>query len=498
MPGRIRLLLFTIILTWVVFAACRSRSELPRIEWTALPESIIEKAEDLKTGYLVVPERRFPEKGHRAIRLPFIIMKSRSSAPRLDPVLTTAGGPGGSTLARARSRQRNPLLEERDVILFEQRGTRFAKPALLAPKIDASLRSGWGTRLNGEPDPEQVARAMAETLHEYEEQGIDLAGYTTKESASDICDLRRLLGIDSWNLYGYSYSTKLMLTILRDNPEGVRAVVLDSILPLEANWDEEAPANILDTLQQVLTSALEDEVLGKRIDGLEERLFIFLAQANLQPVEIECKNPLAAGENLTLRLDAAGVMNCIYAGLEDSSVIPRLPLVIDEISRGDIQRLAPLAEAYLASFLGYAWGMRTAVWCNEEFPFERPARITETDSFPCELSRFVQTAVPLEALRFWPQGRPEPSENEPVRSDVPVLIASGEFDPDTPTKWAQAAASFLRNSQVVEFAGMSHVPLFSHPDADRIIREFLDHPRDKVDPGRAAMRLPFVITLKGK
>ena len=75
------------------------QTSVPRIEWADLP-AVVQKSPDLKTGFLVVPERRFPEPNGRTISLPFVIMKSRSASPRPDPVLFMTGGPGGSTLIR--------------------------------------------------------------------------------------------------------------------------------------------------------------------------------------------------------------------------------------------------------------------------------------------------------------------------------------------------------------------------------------------------------------
>jgi pimeloyl-ACP methyl ester carboxylesterase len=486
----------TLAAVGLVTAACgpapsiRIAAATARIEWASLDPSVAPPSPDLRTGYLVVPENR-EARSARMVRLPFIIMKSRSGSPNADAVLVSAGGPGGSILGRVRSRARNPLLADRDVILLEQRGTQFAEPALVAPRIREALRSGWRQNLNGDPDPATVVKALTDTVREYEAQGIQLAGYTTKESAADIADLRRLLGLASWNLYGSSYSTKLMLTVLRDAPEGVRAVILDSVLTLESNWDEEAPANILDAFRRLMAAARENEPLRARLEGFEERWNRFLEAANLQPIDMTVKDPLD-GRPFPLRLDAAGIMNCVYAGLENAALIPRLPLLIDEACRGRKGALAPLAEAYLGSSQDFAWGARLAVWSAEEFPFERRERILRPAGLPVGLARFVQTSVPLEALRVWPQGRPDARENRPVRSGVPALIAAGEFDPDTPLSWGRKTAELLEHAQLVVFAGMSHVPLFSHPEAGRIVREFLASPRQAVDPGRTGERRPFI------
>ena len=455
-------LLISLFLPPLLFAQGEIQPTVPRIEWTALPRKIVEKSPELKTGYLVVPERRYPTPTERTIRLPFIVISSRSASPRPDPVLYMAGGPGGSSMFRVSFFRHSSLLDDREVILLEQRGSRFAEPALMCPEIDSALRSGWGMNLNGDPDPQAVIVALTSAAHSLKEAGVDLAGYTTKESATDIAELRQLMGIASWNLYGVSYSTKLMLVVLRDHPQGVRAAILDSVLPLEANCDEETPANILGALDQMFDFCRQDERLRTRFSALRERFFSLLAEANRRPLEIVLKiHP--DSKLLSLRLDGAGIMNCIYAGLEDASTIPRLPLIIDAVCRGETARLAPLAQDYLVSPQGTAWGMRLAVWCNEELPFEKLEKILNPAGMPPELARFIQPQVPLEALRLWPQNRPDARENEPVRSNIPVLIAAGEFDPDTPTKWAHQAASFLPNAQLIEFAGYSHVPCTDIP-----------------------------------
>ena len=492
-------LILTVILALFAASACRRAGPTPaarvsRIDWAGLGQSVVPPGPDLRTGYLVVPENRKARSG-MMIRLPFVIMRSRSLEPSSDPVLISAGGPGGSILGHVRNRARNPLLEDRDVILLEQRGTRFAEPSLTAPRVSEALRSGWGVNLNGDPDPRAVKTALAATLDEYRDRRIDLSGYTTRESAADIADFRRLLGLASWNLYGSSYSTKIVLTVLRDFPEGIRAVVLDSVLTLESNWDEEAPANILDAFDRLIAAAREREPLRARLEGFEERWRGFLEAADRRPIDLTLKD-LIGGHPLAVRLDSVGLMNGVYAGLEDPGLIPRLPVLLDEAARGRADLMAPLAEAYLGSSQGFAWGDRLAVWCAEELPFESAARILHPAGLPPELARFVQTAVPVEALKLWPQGHPGPAENLPVRSRVPALIAAGEFDPDTPVAWSRRTASLLENSQFVVFAGMTHVPLFSHPEAGRILRQFLARPLGRINPGKTGERRPFAGALE--
>ena len=62
-------------------------------------------------------------------------------------------------------------------------------------------------------------------------EGIDLSAYNTTENSADFDDLRTVMGITQWNVYGLSYGTDLALSLLRDHPEGIRSVTIDSVAP---------------------------------------------------------------------------------------------------------------------------------------------------------------------------------------------------------------------------------------------------------------------------
>ncbi len=67
--------------------------------------------------------------------------------------------------------------------------------------------------------------------------GVDLSGYNTIENARDVHAFRRALGIEQWNVWGISYGTILSQAYIKEDPEGIRAIVLDSIVPLNAGQD---------------------------------------------------------------------------------------------------------------------------------------------------------------------------------------------------------------------------------------------------------------------
>ncbi|MBK9968826.1 MAG: alpha/beta fold hydrolase [Holophagales bacterium] len=238
----------------------------PRFAPAACP---IEVASDerIDCGVLLVPENR-EKPGSRTIRLPVMIFRSRSSHPAPDPLLFLGGGPGATSVARRRSGKGLPFLDERDFIVLEQRGTRHAEPALRVPGINALTAEIAAGRVHGDAARTAFVDAAAGCRKALVASGADLDGYTSAASADDVEDLRKALGYEKWNLFGISYGTRLALTVLRRHPAGVRAVVLDSVLPPEASFDEGASQHLLRALGVVFDGCAVDRECSTAIPDL--------------------------------------------------------------------------------------------------------------------------------------------------------------------------------------------------------------------------------------
>ena len=204
----------------------------------------------VECGYLTVPQNRADPDG-RKIRLVVATRKSTSPNPKPDPVVYLAGGPGGTALVHGFD---NWQLD-RDLILLGERGTIKDDPFLSCPEVDQFLADAVGI---GAEDPvydEKSAAALRTCRDRLTKQGINLAAYNTTENAADVADLRIAMGIDQWNIYALSYGTDLALQTLRDHPEGIRSVVLDSVLPPQANLMESGWASAAAALRRSSTAA---------------------------------------------------------------------------------------------------------------------------------------------------------------------------------------------------------------------------------------------------
>lgn len=94
-------------------------------------------------------------------------------------------------------------------------------------------------------------------------------------------------------------------------------------------------------------------------------------------------------------------------------------------------------------------GMNLSVECQEELSFLDEGRaLANVPAQPVPLYQNSIAAIQaaFSDCRVWNAAAADPIEAQPVVSDIPTLITAGEFDPITPAKWAESAASYLPNS----------------------------------------------------
>ena len=187
----------------------------------------------LRCGYVTVPENRAAPNG-RQLRLAVAIVKSTSAAPRPDPVVFIQGGPGQQLLAYAplvvSGGSFDFLRADRELILFDQRGTGYSEPAF-CPQLSVE----WGQiRRLGLPRPTRYLRqrdAFARCREVMRAAGVDLSQYQSRAIALDLEDVRLALGYEQWNLLGVSYGTRVGLEAMRSAPRGIRSAILDGPAP---------------------------------------------------------------------------------------------------------------------------------------------------------------------------------------------------------------------------------------------------------------------------
>ncbi len=425
------------------------------------------------------------------LHLPVIVFRSRSAAPRPDPVLFTAGGPGASSLGAFPSGKTIRLLDQRDLIVFEQRGTKYAQPSLDCPEVDAEHEKSFLYGLSVLADEAQELDAARACFRRLTGSGIDLSGYNNAEIAHDIVDLRHLLKIESWNLYGLSYSTWVMMDVMRMDPLGVRSALLESVEPPDVPYDEMGNANLQRSLDVLFDACAVDLECSRSYPDLRSSFTRMVRSLDTQSIEITVRD--ASGGIHRRPFTGRNAVDTIYSELNDAAVIPKLPRAIYNASKGNYGALVALASDGLSPD-SLSWGMRYSVWCADGLPLDNPTIVDRQTHnvyplFDGEISAAFNPAI----CSFWKVPAASAAEWLPLTSSIPTLIFAGEYDPNTPPSWGRRALRTLSHAYLYEFPGYSHTPSRSECAREMTIA-FFDDP-DKAPDTTCFARIkerPFV------
>lgn len=437
---------------------------------------------EVTCGYLYVPEDRANPQGTQ-LRLHVAIFHSYASRPEPDPVVYLEGGPGGNVLEMLPYSfwYFAPILEKRDLIFFDQRGTGYSGPLRL--NCDEYGNMLYDT-LDEQLTPDEMAALTIEAMtlcrDRLQGRGVNLAAYTSAENAADLADLRTVLNYDSWNLFGISYGTRLALTTMRDYPAGIRSVIIDSVVPLQVSLYDEEPANAEHALNVLFYRCALDPECNKQYPRLGTVFYELVAQLNAAPAEAIITHPVSNREYHVL-VDGDRLVGLVFSALYSADFIPLLPKIIYDVRAGDYTLLASTLESILHDRESFSIGMHFSVQCSEEAPFTSRDSVAEAAAaFPLLRGYFDEgpnSGQPLFALcEIWNTNPPNPVENAPVSSFIPTLVLSGEFDPITPARWGRQAAATLTNSYVYEIPGVGHGASVSAKCPMEILLEFLDNP----------------------
>lgn len=437
----------------------------------------------IECGTLVVPQNRRQTDG-TMLRLAVSVVHAPGSNPAPDPLLYLSGGPGSpavnGTVGLARSYAR--FMGNRDLIVFDQRGTGFSHPSLVCPEINQV-----GDRLieEGLSRIEKVhaeAEALLQCHGRLVSQGVDTTAYSSAASAADMEDLRQALGYAQWNIYAISYGTRLALTAMRDYPASIRSVILDSTYPLQTNLYTAMPYGIDRAFRMLFNNCAASPACNAAYPNLEQVFYATVARMNAAPVTIQVRHP-RTGATIVRAISGDDVIDNLFRMTYRTAELPGLPQFIYDTANGRYATLARFESDRLDRMFGgsFSQGMYFAVQCNEEIPFAtleemqaQAAAYPHLQSFFGSVMEFTEHIYRL--CTVYGVQTPDPRENEPVMSDIPTLLLAGEYDPITPPDWAPLAAQTLSRSYVYQFPATGHAVISRGACPVGMMRAFLSDP----------------------
>lgn len=436
---------------------------------------------DVECGFVTVPRRHTDPTGP-AIRLATVIIKSDAEKRAPEPLFIAQGGPGGSSIKSfAQLLVSSPQLRparNRDLVLWDQRGTFFSRPALLCPEVSkAELEAMTDTKNLSESEKDELQRDGYRACGERLAREVgDLSAFNTVENANDVDVIRQALGYGRIAFYGVSYGSELGQYLIRQHPAILHAVVLDAVVPTQFNLVTQVGSVKQRIAQKYFQGCEREAACRQAYPDLAKRLLTLLDRFDREPAKLAIRDPKNPGKTLTVKLSGEVLADALYQALYIRDVRPLIPYIIDRADQGDFTFISGLLLPLQLDNHDHAIGMYTAVVCTERG--DSDPSVIRTSGFN---SRLVRTELKgaqemIAVCKDWNVELLPREVLEPVKSDVPTLLLSGDFDPITPPNFATQIAPGLSRAQHVTFPRGAHGQAFDSSCANGIIESFLNNP----------------------
>ena len=417
-------------------------------------------------GRLTVPENRARPDGN-VIELAFVRIKSKAARPG-PPVVVLAGGPGGSGIAEARIFWHvfSPLLEVGDVIALEQRGTGRSTPYMMCQNIKGFEGDDLASRENMTRLLKERFRPCAE---EWRAKGVDVTAYNTRESADDVDDLRRALGAEKINLWGFSFGTQLGFMVIRRHGDRINRAIFAGV---EGPDDtRKLPSNIDAHFRDIARLVKADPQWSKLVPDFVALVRSVHERLEREPVVVEVVNRRTKEKN-KVRVGKFALQVIVGIDAGDSKDIASFPALYHSISKGDYTLLAQRVQSLQDRItVPIPWAMIFSTDCASGATRARDRRI----------AREAPRSLLGDAINFpWPDicevwGNPDLGDalRAPVRSRVPVLFISGTLDARTPVSNSREIIKGFPNGKLLVVENAGHEDVFSPPAAVEAIADFI-------------------------
>jgi len=398
-----------------------------------------------RCGTFTVYEDRAAGTG-RTLDLNIVLMPATGPEVK-EPLFMLAGGPGqaATDLAVLALQPFAPVREHRDVVLVDQRGTGKSNRIDCPVEAEETPQSVFGNLF----DPDQVRECLQQVRTH-----ADPTFYTTDLVVDDLDAVRDWLGYEQVLLWGGSGGTRTALVWLRRHPDRVAGALLDGVTPTDFRAPSTYARGCQDALDQMFADCRQQEACHTAFPDLEADFAKLAARFENGPVSTQITD--GEGKQVPIEMYLGDFGYAVRGLIYRSRTLAKLPAMIHLAATTD--DLGPFAQAYWQRQVGLrpivAMGVHFSIFCSEDLRFigdENVEGFTKDTFLGTYL--FDQYSG---ACEEWEVAEVDESFLGPVKSDVPVLLFSGHYDPSTTVALAEQVASHLPNSRHVVVRNESH------------------------------------------
>lgn len=426
--------------------------------------------ERVNCGYLQVPENHSIPEG-RKLNIAYVILKARNSSTNNEPLIFFMGGPGGEMLSPGFIEMwlNTPIIENRDVILFDQRGTNYSAEL---PDIGLSLFNILAADANVASEQAMFIDSLSLYKEICQKQGIDLGSFNSFENAKDVGLLMKHFAYKKYNLFGSSYGTRLARIVMEMYPEMVNSVILDSPSPLEGDFLLSRLHGYTKALQRVIDNCeLNVECKGK-YPNLEHDYLIAIEEFKSNPLKIQFNG------GKKFYVNSQDAIYLLRRRLYSRDALQSVPIFIEGLANRDTVIIKSVVEAERNIYFEKV--NHSMFLSVENYSQFNPDLTTEKiDSVYKKLSLLPERLGYFNSLyvagQTWHNNRLTNNEKKFLRSEIPTLILVNRFDPATPPENGLILKKDLTNSTLLVLNKGGHGALDGSECMWKLLTNFLEH-----------------------
>ena len=444
-------------------------------------------------GRLKVREN-YDDPKSRSIEVAFMVVSPERKIDKDNAVIFLSGGPGSPSLVHVETLVTTPAIKEavldRDWVFFDQRGGGRSNPAFRCPEGEED----WFKRVKNCRD-------------EFVKQGVDLSQYNSARISRDMEELRKLLGVKQWYVWGASYGARLAFTFARYYPASTRSVLVDGpYMPEEQEVVSDLQGAEV-VLNKIFWKCSADTTCSSKYPELRSRFLAALPKLRQQPIEVE-KEKFDDGRVTSF------LQNTLYGGATPTFErrIQYFLSYADAAARGDVKVMLQIEQQLKSETPSLPnlpdqgkWntGQNLSIDCHEEKPFESVQEYAQASAKsdivralfgPGDLGENFKTCA------LWGAGQADPIENTRIYYDGPILAFTGELDPTLSGLAGYKIEMIYANARNVVFKNAGHVQFYIRTYnysaeeylyrkcALELARQFLTDPQRKLDTSCASTR----------
>jgi pimeloyl-ACP methyl ester carboxylesterase len=430
-------------------ASLLAQSALPRLEPADCGSfnPALSRDSTTRCSWFIAAEVRSKPAG-RVVRLPVVVLKP-SQPVGGPPLVMLHGGPGGPGGVRTITPQvlSGPLRTRRDMVIYDQRGAGLSQPVLCPRHADSLARLQW---MESQEERREFWDEFARSCSaELRGQGIDPAAYNTTVNGEDLAELRQVLGIQKWDVYGGSYGGRLAQEIMRRDPEGVRSVILASSITRGPEHLIEQPLVVQRAFERIFAACATRPACQQAFPTLEADFYAVYEELERTPLIVQVERN---GVPDTARLDGRRFVNRLRGTINRGR--RRVPLLIHELRSGDRMRAArALVGDGAQGDATDAQVLNNLVHCYDGYTPDIDRRVDSVEAIVRE--PFGRKIGPSDCP-LWMDRFADSADRAAVSSDIPTLILNGHFDDRTPPEHGRFIAANLSRAYVFVFPNEGH------------------------------------------